>query len=90
MLVGETRLQDTITGPARATVTSVLGLLEELVALAVYAAFALGAHVARLPGPGRAAGGPVPSSWPAPWRGICPGGRGPSRILPSTCPPVLT
>ena len=33
MLVGETRLQDTITGPARATVTSVLGLLEEVVAL---------------------------------------------------------
>lgn len=43
MLVGETRLQDTITGPARATVTSVLGLLEEVVALWVYAAFAVGA-----------------------------------------------
>ena len=49
MLVGETRLQDTITGPARATVTSVLGLLEELVALAVYAAFAVGAHVLGFP-----------------------------------------
>jgi len=44
MLVGETRLQDTITGPARATVTSVLGVLEELFALAVYAVFALAAH----------------------------------------------
>ncbi len=30
MLVGETRLQDSITGPARATVTSVLGVLEDL------------------------------------------------------------
>jgi hypothetical protein len=41
MLVGETRLQDVITGPARATVTSVLGLLEEIVALLCYAAFAI-------------------------------------------------
>jgi hypothetical protein len=49
MLVGETRLQDTITGPARATVTSVLGLLEELIALAVYGAFALGAHALGFP-----------------------------------------
>jgi MFS family permease len=49
MLVGETRLQDAIRGPARATVTSVLGLLEELVALAVYAAFALGSRVAGIP-----------------------------------------
>jgi MFS family permease len=45
MLVGETRLQDTIAGPARATVTSVLGVLEEVVALTVYAAFAVGARV---------------------------------------------
>jgi MFS family permease len=44
MLVGETRLQETITGPARATVTSVLGLLEEVVALAAYGAFAIGAR----------------------------------------------
>ena len=49
MLVGETRLQDTITGPARATVTSVLGFLEEVVALLVYAAFALGSHVLGFP-----------------------------------------
>jgi MFS family permease len=49
MLVGETRLQDTITGPARATVTSVLGLLEEVVALTVYAAFAVGSHVLGFP-----------------------------------------
>ena len=49
MLVGETRLQDTITGPARATVTSVLGLLEEVVALLVYAAFVLGSHVLGFP-----------------------------------------
>jgi MFS family permease len=49
MLVGETRLQDTITGPARATVTSVLGLLEEVVALLVYAAFAAGSPVLGFP-----------------------------------------
>ena len=49
MLVGETRLQDTITGPARATVTSVLGLLEEVVALLVYAAFVLGSRVLGFP-----------------------------------------
>ncbi|HEY2877725.1 MFS transporter [Nocardioides sp.] len=49
MLVGETRLQDTITGPARATVTSVLGLIEEVVALAVYVAFSLGSHVLGFP-----------------------------------------
>jgi MFS family permease len=49
MVVGETRLQDTITGPARATVTSVLGLLEEVVALLVYAAFAAGSSVLGFP-----------------------------------------
>jgi MFS family permease len=49
MVVGETRLQDTITGPARATVTSVLGLLEEVVALSTYAAFALGSHLFGFP-----------------------------------------
>jgi MFS family permease len=49
MLVGETRLQDTITGPARATVTSVLGLLEEVVALLVYVAFALASHALGFP-----------------------------------------
>ncbi len=49
MLVGETRLQGAITGPARATVTSVLGFLEEIVALTVYAAFALGSHVLGFP-----------------------------------------
>jgi MFS family permease len=49
MLVGETRLQDAITGPARATVTSVLGFLEEVMALLVYAAFALGSRVLGFP-----------------------------------------
>ena len=49
MVVGETRLQDTIAGPARATVTSVLGLIEEVVALAVYVAFSLGSHVLGFP-----------------------------------------
>jgi hypothetical protein len=50
MLVGETRLQDTITGPARATVTSVLGLLEEVVAVLLFACFAVGSRVLGFPG----------------------------------------
>lgn len=41
MVVAESRLQDAIEGPARATVTSVSGLLSELVALAIYAVVAL-------------------------------------------------
>ena len=49
MLVGETRLQDEITGPARATVTSVLGLLEETFALAVFVGFALGSRALGFP-----------------------------------------
>ncbi|MGH8823759.1 MAG: MFS transporter [Jiangellaceae bacterium] len=42
MIVTEARLQDAITGPARATVTSVSGLFSEVFALGVFAAFALG------------------------------------------------
>jgi hypothetical protein len=49
MLVGETRLQDAVSGPARATVTSVLGLLEEIVALTVYAVFALASSAVGFP-----------------------------------------
>jgi hypothetical protein len=49
MLVGETRLQDRITGPARATVTSVLGVLEDLSAIALFASFALGSRVLGFP-----------------------------------------
>jgi hypothetical protein len=49
MLVGETRLQDAIVGPARATVTSVLGLLEEVVAVAVFVGFTLGSRVLGFP-----------------------------------------
>lgn len=41
MVVAEARLQDAIEGPARATVTSVSGLLSELVALAIYASVAV-------------------------------------------------
>jgi hypothetical protein len=40
MVVSEARLQDVITGPARATVTSTAGLATEVVALAVYVGFA--------------------------------------------------
>jgi MFS family permease len=49
MLVAETRLQDTITGPARATVTSVLGLLEEVVAVVLFVGFAIGSRVLGFP-----------------------------------------
>lgn len=49
MLVGETRLQDTITGPARATVTSVLGVLEEAGAIALFVCFAVGSRVLGFP-----------------------------------------
>jgi hypothetical protein len=49
MLVGETRLQDAITGPARATVTSVLGVLEEIFAVTLFAGFALGSHFLGFP-----------------------------------------
>jgi hypothetical protein len=43
VIVTEARLQQIISGPARATVTSVAGLSTEVVALAAYAAFTLGA-----------------------------------------------
>jgi MFS family permease len=49
MLVGETRLQDRITGPARATVTSVLGVLEDLSAIALFACFAVGSRFLGFP-----------------------------------------
>jgi MFS family permease len=49
MVVGETRLQHLIGGPARATVTSVLGVLEEVGAIALFACFALGSRVLGFP-----------------------------------------
>jgi len=49
MVVGETRLQDTISGPARATVTSVLGVLEEVGAIALFVCFAVGSRVLGFP-----------------------------------------
>ncbi len=42
LVVAETRLQEAITGPARATVTSVAGVGVELAALAVFASYAVG------------------------------------------------
>jgi hypothetical protein len=42
MIVAEARLQDAVSGPARATVTSVSGVFSEVFALAVFGAFALG------------------------------------------------
>lgn len=44
VVVAEARLQDAIEGPARATVTSVSGLLSETVALAIFGAVALGSE----------------------------------------------
>ncbi|MBG6094861.1 MFS transporter [Nocardioides luteus] len=49
MIVAETRLQDSIQGPARATVTSVLGVGEETVALVTYAFVGLGSGVIGVP-----------------------------------------
>jgi hypothetical protein len=49
IIVAEARLQDSITGPARATVTSVSGLFAEVFAVAVYAGFALGSVWVSLP-----------------------------------------
>ncbi|MGZ0150017.1 MFS transporter [Kribbella sp. WER1] len=42
IVVSEARLQDAITGPARATVTSLSGLFAEVSAIAVYGGFAVG------------------------------------------------
>ncbi len=42
MIVAEARLQDAITGPARATVTSTYGLLSEVLALSLYGTVAVG------------------------------------------------
>jgi hypothetical protein len=49
IIVAEARLQDAITGPARATVTSVSGLFAEVFAVSVYAGFALGSLWLSLP-----------------------------------------
>jgi hypothetical protein len=49
IIVAEARLQDAITGPARATVTSVSGLFAEVFAVAVFAGFALGSFWFSLP-----------------------------------------
>ena len=49
MIVAETRLQDSIQGSARATVTSVLGVGEETVALVTYAFVGLGSGVIGVP-----------------------------------------
>jgi hypothetical protein len=43
IIVAGARVQDAITGPARATVTSVIGLLTEVISLVAYAWVALGA-----------------------------------------------
>ncbi len=49
MVVSEARVQQVITGPARATVTSVAGLGTEVVALAVYVGFAATAGAVPVP-----------------------------------------
>ena len=89
MLVGETRLQDAITGPARATVTSVLGFLEEVVALLVYAAFALGSHVLGFPALVALLAVPVLVVAAAVARHLPPAGQGPRGFFGRRTP-VLT
>ena len=49
MIVAGARLQEVITGPARATVTSVHGFATEVYAVAVYAVFAAGARWVSVP-----------------------------------------
>lgn len=49
IVVAQTRLQYAITTAARATVTSVSGLLSEVAALAMYAGFGLGSRAVALP-----------------------------------------
>jgi hypothetical protein len=49
MIVAEARLQQVITGPARATVTSVHGFATEVFALVVYAIFAAAAGLVSVP-----------------------------------------
>jgi hypothetical protein len=48
-VVGEARLQETISGPARATVLSVTGLGSEVAALAVFAGFGFGESTLDIP-----------------------------------------
>ena len=45
-MVADARLQERITGPARATVTSVANVVAELPSFAVYAAWAVGGTAA--------------------------------------------
>jgi len=73
IVVSESRLQDAITGPARATVTSVSGFFAEVFAVAVYAGFAVGSVwftmsilVAALTIPVLLTAFVVPSALPAP------------------------
>ena len=49
IVVAETDLQHRIHGPARATVTSVSGLLSDVGAIALYAFVAVGSGVASMP-----------------------------------------
>lgn len=59
MVVSEARVQQVITGPARATVTSVAGLGTEVVALAVYLGFAATSGSLRVPAQVAALGVPL-------------------------------
>jgi hypothetical protein len=49
MVLTDARLQESITGPARATVTSVAGFGSEVVAVGIYLAFAAGSTAADVP-----------------------------------------
>ena len=68
MIVGEARLQQVISGPARATVTSVLGLATEVVALLVYLLFTVGAGATSVAGLVALLGLPMALTAVAIWR----------------------
>ena len=90
MVVSQARLQQLITGPARATVTSVAGLGTEVVALAVYTGFAATTGVATVPVQVAALGLPLAAvavlAWrhlPAPHLSVEAPGDGPDRAVDS-------
>ena len=84
MVVAEARLQEVISGPARATVTSVYGLATEVVAIAVYASFAAAAGLLSRDPARRAARRPPRAASRGGSHAGCrrrAAGRGASRIL---------
>jgi hypothetical protein len=71
-VVGEARLQETISGPARATVLSVTGLGSEVAALAVFAGFGFGESTLDIPLLMALAGLPLAGAALLTWRWLPP------------------